>query len=291
MFLCCMKTVKEAYEVFKAGLTPIYGGTEAEALTTLVLTDVTGLSRATLKAFTDTELNVVQSERLATLLAELETGKPVQYVLGNTEFYGLTFEVNESVLIPRPETEELVDWILQTLPRNSNSNILDIGTGSGCIPIVLKHKLLDSKVFSIDISPKALITATRNAKLNNVDVTFVEADILNLTIPQITTQTFDVIVSNPPYVTNYDKLQMHRNVTDFEPHNALFVPDEAPLVFYDAIARFAVGNLVKGGYLFFEINESYGTDTVALLNQMGFQNIELRPDMYGKDRMVRAIKG
>lgn len=291
MFLCCMKTVKEAYEVFKAGLVQVYGGQEAEALATLVLTNVTGLSRATLRAFTDTEINVVQSERLFTLLAELESGKPVQYVLGFTEFYGLNFEVNESVLIPRPETEELVDWILQTLPPNSNFNILDIGTGSGCIPIAIKYKLAESKIFSIDISTNALITARSNAKLNKVNVTFVEADVLDLTAPEIIDQTFNVLVSNPPYVTNTDKLQMHRNVTDFEPHNALFVPDEAPLVFYDAIAKFAVNNLVTGGYLFFEINESYGAETVALLDHMGFQNIELRQDMYGKDRMIKATKG
>ena len=291
MFLCCMKTVKEAYDVLKAGLTPVYGAPEAEALSTLVLTEVTGLSNASLKAFTDTELNVVQSERLLTLLAELKSGKPVQYILGHTEFYGLTFEVNSSVLIPRPETEEMVAWILQTMAKDSHNTILDIGTGSGCIPIVLKSKLTDSKVFSIDISPDALNTARHNAQLNKVDVVFVEADVLNLTAPEILRQNFDVIVSNPPYVTNADKQQMHRNVTDFEPHTALFVPDEAPLIFYDAIARFAIGNLVDGGYLFFEINEAYGAETVGMLTEMGFQQIELRKDMFGKDRMIRAVKG
>lgn len=193
------------------------------------------------------------------------------------------------MLIPRPETEELVAWILQTVPKNNNCTILDIGSGSGCIPVVLKSQIINSKIFSIDISPKALSVAANNARLNKVEVTFVEADALNLTAPEIINQTYDVIVSNPPYVTHTDKLQMHRNVTDFEPHNALFVPDESPLIFYDSIARFAAGHLVKGGYLFFEINESYGAETVALLAKNGFQNIELRQDMAGKDRMIKAV--
>jgi release factor glutamine methyltransferase len=288
MFLCCMKTVNEAYDVFKRELAPVYSSPEAEALTSLILTEATGLSKASLKAFTDTELNVVQSERLLTLLEELKTGKPVQYVLGHTEFYGLPFEVNPSVLIPRPETEELVEWILQTLPPNSKHTILDIGTGSGCIPIVLKSKLIHSQLTAIDISPKALQTAIRNATLNNVEVTFVEADIFNLKDSEITTQQYNIIISNPPYVTHTDKLQMHWNVTDYEPHTALFVPDHEPLLFYNAIANFAINNLVSGGYLFFEINESFGAETVAMLANKGFQNIELRQDMADKDRMIKA---
>jgi len=289
MFLCCMKTVKDAFNVFKTSLAEIYGAPEAEAITSLALTEVTGLSRASLRAFTETELNVVQSERLLTFLDELKTGKPIQYILGHTEFYGLPFEVNPSVLIPRPETEELVEWILQTIPRNSGYNILDMGTGSGCIPIVLKSKLTDSKLFAIDISPTALETAQRNAAVNKVDIKFIEEDILNLKTPEITGQKYNVIVSNPPYVTNTDKLQMHRNVTDFEPHTALFVPDHDPLLFYNAIAQFATNQLVKGGYLFFEINESYGAETVDMLTEKGFQRIEMRQDIAGKDRMIRAI--
>jgi release factor glutamine methyltransferase len=289
MFLCCMKTVKDAYDVFKTELTPVYSASEADALTSLILTEVTGLSKASLKAFTDLELNVVQSERLLTLLEELKTGKPIQYILGHTEFYGLSFEVNPSVLIPRPETEELVEWVLGSVPPNSAFNILDIGTGSGCIPIVLKLKLTNSKLFAIDISSNALFTAKRNAALNNVEVNFIETDILNLEAPEITLQKYNIIVSNPPYVTNTDKQLMHRNVTDYEPHAALFVPDEAPLIFYDAIAHFATNHLFNGGYLFFEINESYGRETVGMLTDKGFQQIQLRQDMAGKDRMIKAI--
>jgi release factor glutamine methyltransferase len=289
MFLCCMKTVKEALELFKADLMPIYGAQEADALCTLVLTEVTGLSKASLRAFTDTELNVVQSERLLTILAELESGKPVQYILGYADFYGLRFEVNPSVLIPRPETEELVEWILQTIPVNSGHTILDVGTGSGCIPISLKLNRIDSQVFSIDISPNALSVASRNGVLNKADVNFIEADALNIKLPEIADRTYNVIVSNPPYVTQTDKLQMHRNVTEFEPHIALFVADESPLLFYEAIAHFAIGHLTPNGYLFFEINESYGAETVAMLGEKGFGDIELRQDMAGKDRMIKAV--
>lgn len=284
-----MKTVKDAYDVFKRELTPVYSSPETEALTSLMLSEVTGLSKAFLKAFTDTELNVVKSERLITLLTELKTGKPIQYILGHTEFYGLQFEVNSSVLIPRPETEELVEWVLRTVPPNSQYNILDIGTGSGCIPIVIKSKLTNSKLFAIDISSNALLTAQRNATLNHVEIAFVEADILNLEPSKITEQQYKIIVSNPPYVTSTDKLQMHHNVTDFEPHTALFVPDEAPLLFYITITQFATTHLEKGGYLFFEINENYGAETVAMLANKGFQQIELRQDMAGKDRMIKAV--
>jgi release factor glutamine methyltransferase len=151
--------------------------------------------------------------------------------------------------------------------------------------------MVDSQLFSIDISSKALGIAHRNAILNNVDVTLVEADALHLIAPEIVSRTYDIIVSNPPYVTNADKLLMHRNVTDFEPHNALFVPDEDPLIFYKAIATFAATHLNTNGYLFFEINESYGAQTIAMLTQMGFRDIELKQDMAGKDRMIRAVRG
>jgi release factor glutamine methyltransferase len=288
MFLCCMKTVKDAYDEFKGKLANIYSSSEADAIASLVLTDLTGSSKARLKAFTDTELSNEQSQQITTILQELKTGKPVQYILGHTEFYGLNFLVNPAVLIPRPETEELVYWILQTVPLTENHNILDIGTGSGCIPIILKSHLTNYQLFAIDISPDALQTAKRNAELNNTDITFIEADALNLNEAVIAGQQYGVIVSNPPYVTMVDKQQMHHNVIGFEPHTALFVPDENPLLFYIAIAEFAAGHLNKDGYLFFEINESYGAETVDMLAAKGFTQIELRQDMAGKDRMIRA---
>ena len=283
-----MKTVKDAYDVFRSGLKDTYSNSETDAITSLVLTDITGLNKASLKAFTGTELNVVQSEKLLTIIAQLKTGMPVQYILGYTDFYGLTFRVDPSVLIPRPETEELVEWILRTIPLNNTQNILDIGTGSGCIPITLKHNIPDSNLFGIDISSIALQTAKHNAEVNKVNVTFIKADALNLNEPVIASQRYGVVVSNPPYVTMTDKQQMHHNVTDFEPHTALFVTDQNPLIFYKAIADFATRHLINGGYLFFEINESLGLETVEILNHKGFQNIELRKDMSGKDRMIKA---
>jgi release factor glutamine methyltransferase len=283
-----MKTVKDAYDEFKGKLANIYSSSEADAIASLVLTDLTGSSKTRLKAFTDTELSNEQSQQITTILQELKTGKPIQYILGHTEFYGLNFLVNPAVLIPRPETEELVYWILQTVPLTENHNILDIGTGSGCIPIILKSHLTNYQLFAIDISPDALQTAKRNSELNNTDIAFIEADALNLNEAIITGQQYGVIVSNPPYVTMVDKQQMHHNVTGFEPHTALFVPDENPLLFYIAIADFAAGHLNKDGYLFFEINESYGAETVDMLAAKGFTQIEIRQDMAGKDRMIRA---
>ena len=223
------------------------------------------------------------------ILNELSTGKPIQYILGKTEFYGLPFLVNPSVLIPRPETEELVDWAINSLKTeiNNSAHIIDIGTGSGCIAISIKKHLPDFKVSAIDISATAIQTATKNAKLNQVEVEFSEEDILN---PKATkTKKYKVIISNPPYVTLLDKRQMHTNVTDFEPHNALFVSDDDPLIFYRFIAKFAIKHLDQNGLLFFEINESYGQETVNLLDELGFKEISLRKDLSGKDRMLKAM--
>jgi release factor glutamine methyltransferase len=289
MFLCFMKTVKDAYLEFKHRLTELYEANEADAIASMVLSDLTGYSKGKLKAFTDTILTNEQLKRLEDILAELVTGKPVQYILGYTEFYGLTFYVDQSVLIPRPETEELVQWVLQTITGSSHFNILDIGTGSGCIPIAIKHNYLDSKLFAVDISTGAIGIAAKNAEQNNTEVTFIEADILNPRSSKIYNYMYNVIISNPPYVTETDKQQMHENVTGFEPHTALFVPNHSPLMFYEAIASFATDRLNNSGYLFFEINESFGVQTVNMLADKGFSNIELRPDMAGKDRMIRAV--
>jgi release factor glutamine methyltransferase len=281
-----MKTVQDAFNTFKQTLASVYDVFEADAITTLILSDLTGYSKAKLKAFPETVLTDEQSEKLTIILDQLKTGEPVQYILGNTEFYGLPFQVNSNVLIPRPETEELVSWIIESAV-SPDINVLDIGTGSGCIAITLKHELKQSIVSAIDISTGALETAKRNATINQVEVNFIHADILaheNINLDE----KLDIIVSNPPYVTETDKRQMHTNVTDFEPHSALFVPEEDPLLFYNAIADFAVKNLNPNGLLFFEINESYGKETVELLINKSFINIELRKDMSGRDRMIKA---
>ncbi|GAB3930523.1 peptide chain release factor N(5)-glutamine methyltransferase [Mucilaginibacter myungsuensis] len=283
-----MKTVKDVFTTYKHSLGDIYNASEAEALTLLVLSEILDISKASLKAFPEKELTDRQSAKFEGILTELNTGKPVQYILGQTEFYGLPFNVNPSVLIPRPETEELVDWILTGAKTSSPKTILDIGTGSGCIAISLKKSLRDADTFAIDISPTALATASSNAELNEVDINFIQADILNFD-RSVQLSKFDIIVSNPPYVTGIDKQQMHNNVTDFEPHVALFVPNNDPLLFYKAIADFALEYLRPNGQLYFEINENYGSETADMLSSKGFVDIELRKDLPGRDRMIKAI--
>lgn len=289
MFLCCMKTVKDVFARFKQQLADVYDPSEIEAITLLVLSDLLDTTKAKLKAFPETEISFQQAEKLAHIVNEAITGKPIQYILGHTEFYGLAFRVNPSVLIPRPETEELVQWIIESVKTSDQpvNNILDIGTGSGCIAITLKNQNPNIELFAIDISSEALKTAQSNAELNKAPVNFIEADILNFN-PSIQLPQFDIIVSNPPYVTETDKQQMHQNVTGFEPHTALFVPETDPLLFYVAIADFAKERLTVNGQLFFEINESYGKETVEMLANKGFRNIELRQDLPGRDRMVKA---
>lgn len=291
MLLCCMKTIKDVFTAYRQELSTIYDANEISAITLLVISDICEINNAKIKAFPELELTSEQSEKLTAILPELKTGKPVQYILGHTEFYGLPFNINSSVLIPRPETEELVEWVIESVGslKLVVGSILDIGTGSGCIAVSLKKNLPGFKVLAIDISAQALETAASNAELNSVDIEFIEADILDQAshISNLTSQIF-LIISNPPYVTLQDKTRMHTNVTDFEPHTALFVPEDDPLVFYKAIADYAMDNLISGGLLFFEINESLGTETVELLQAKGFKNIELRKDMSDRDRMIRA---
>ena len=285
MLLCCVKTINEVFLAFRHELNDLYNNKETVALSLWVVSEIMELSKATIKAFPEKELTVLQQELSSSILMELKTGKPLQYILGYTEFYGLRFVVNPAVLIPRPETEELVEWILNSV-GNKKLSILDIGTGSGCIPISLKKNLPHAHISAIDISPEALQTAKINAQLNEVEIDFIEADILKDLQP--ITHNLQLIVSNPPYVTPADKAQMHLNVVGFEPHTALFVPQDDPLLFYKAIANFAVANLTLDGLLFLEINESYGQETIELLNCKGFKYIEIRKDMSGYDRIIKA---
>ncbi|UOE52627.1 peptide chain release factor N(5)-glutamine methyltransferase [Mucilaginibacter sp. SMC90] len=285
-----MITIKDVFEDYRQQINGVYDINETEAITLLIIAEVTGMSRASIKAFSERALTAEQSERIKNILIELKTGKPVQYVLGFTEFYGLPFKVNPYVLIPRPETEELVEWILEgerLKAKGERFCLLDIGTGSGCIAISLKKNLADAEISAIDISEGALKTAKENAMLNEVEINFIQADILN-TKPGNEGAGYNIIVSNPPYVTLDDKKQMHSNVTDFEPHTALFVPEHDPLIFYRAIADFALNNLLTDGLIYFEINENLGKETVELLTDKGFKNISLRKDMSGRDRMIKA---
>lgn len=294
MLLCCVKTIKDVFTTFQNGLSGLYDKHETEAITLLVINEVSKLSRPSIKAFPEKEVPAEQADQFESILAQLKTGKPVQYILGHTEFYGLNFLVNASVLIPRPETEELVDWCLISMRKTVQNfhpylPVLDIGTGSGCIAISLKKNLPGAQVSAVDISPEALQTAKFNAEANDVEIGFIQADILNIELGSPLNTTWSVIVSNPPYVTLQDKEKMHTNVTDFEPHTALFVPLNDPLQFYTAIANFAKNNLMANGLLFFEINESFGHETVKLLADKGFIDIELRKDMGEKFRMIKAV--
>ena len=245
------------------------------------------------------ELSDTEIEKWNSILVQLQQDKPIQYITSEAWFYGLRFEVNENTLIPRPETEELVEWILNS-PITQNPSpitILDIGTGTGCIPIALKANLSQGNVTAIDVSKKALEVAKRNAQSNKVEINFIQANILDvedlliLTTPNSQLPaSIDIIVSNPPYVRNIEKLEIKKNVLNYEPHLALFVEDTDALLFYRKIAQLALKSLSPKGLLFFEINQYLGKETVELLQNLGFKNIELKKDMFGNDRMVKSEK-
>ena len=246
------------------------------------------LKRVDVALIPNFELSEVEVEKWNTILADLQHEKPIQYITGEAWFYGLQFEVNENTLIPRPETEELVEWIIESQKSKVQSQkceILDIGTGTGCIPISLKTNLPQANVSAIDVSEKALEVAKRNAVSNKVDISFIQADILEV---EDLSQYFDIIVSNPPYVRNLEKQEIKKNVLDYEPHLALFVEDTDALLFYRKIAQLALKNLSPNGLLFFEINQYLGKETVELLDNLGFKNIELKKDIYGNDRMIKG---
>ena len=236
----------------------------------------------------DFEISDAAIEKWNAILSELQQEKPIQYITGEAWFYGLRFEVNENTLIPRPETEELVEWIIESQKSKVQSQkleILDIGTGSGCIPISLKTNFPQANVSAIDVSEQALEVAKINAVSNNVEVNFIQANILEV---EDLNQHFDIVVSNPPYVRNLEKQEIKKNVLDYEPHLALFVEDTDALLFYRKIAQLALKNLSPNGLLFFEINQYLGNETVDLLENLGFKNIELKKDIYGNDRMIKC---
>ena len=248
----------------------------------------------------DFEISDAAIEKWNAILAQLQQEKPIQYITREAWFYGLRFEVNENTLIPRPETEELVEWIIESQKSKVKSQkfeILDIGTGTGCIPISLKANLPHVNVSAIDVSEKALEVARRNAVSNKVEINFIQTNILEVEdLSQLQTPnfqlptSFDIIVSNPPYVRNLEKQEIKKNVLDYEPHLALFVEDTDALLFYRKIAQLALKNLSPNGLLFFEINQYLGKETVELLDNLGFKNIELKKDIYGNDRMVKSTR-
>lgn len=280
-------TIREAYQKLSEALSIIYDRREATIMADMVITHITGLGKTDRILHGQKELSAVESEQLRGYELSLLNGAPIQYVLGEAWFASMKFYVNESVLIPRPETEELVEWIIQDTDANANVSILDIGTGSGCIPISLKKALPNAQVHALDISPEALSVARRNAENLHTAIHFHQLNILDEKA-HATLPTFDCIVSNPPYIRNMEKQEMHANVLQHEPHLALFVPDEDPLLFYREIAAFASSHLTPGGKLYFEINEALGTETSHLLQTTGFKNVHIRKDLQGKDRMIQA---
>ncbi|MFV8270332.1 peptide chain release factor N(5)-glutamine methyltransferase [Flavobacterium sp. GT2N3] len=280
--------IKEYRTLFIHELTSIYDAGEAESFFYLILEEKHKVKRIDLALHPDLVFSEEEIIIWNSILEQLKQEIPVQYLLGKTSFYGLDFEVNENVLIPRPETEELVEWILESQKSKGESqkiHILDIGTGSGCIAISLAKNLPHATVFAIDISEKALATAKINAENNSVNVTFINQNILETVDLR---QQFDIIVSNPPYVRHLEKAEIKKNVLDNEPHLALFVEDNDALIFYKKIAELAKKNLSKNGQLFFEINQYLGKEMVDLLEKMNFNNIELRKDIYGNDRMIKG---
>ncbi|MEQ8360791.1 MAG: peptide chain release factor N(5)-glutamine methyltransferase [Cytophagales bacterium] len=278
--------IRNIYKQISERLLSIYELNEADSIAEILLESK--VPKLRLKLISDPNLSIEEKDvqDLFEMLLELKEHKPIQYVLGETEFMGLTFKVNENVLIPRPETEELISWILQE--DLSQKTVLDIGTGSGCIPIsIVKKGSASVKVFASDFSKAALELAMQNAQSNNVKIEFIQDDILN---PSTTNQKYDIIVSNPPYVRESEKALMSENVLNFEPEIALFVKDSDPLIFYKAIMDYSNLYLNQSGLLFLEINENFGMELMTLLNRNGFREIELRKDLSGKERMIKARK-
>ncbi len=276
--------IKDYRTHFIKVLTPRYDALEAESFFYLILETKFQMKRIDLALQPEivfTEIDVLYWDSIVEqLLQEI----PIQYLLGTTSFFGMDFEVNTNVLIPRPETEELVAWILEKYSKNRHPiSILDIGTGSGCIAIALAKNLPNAKVAALDVSELALKTAKQNADRNAVSVTFLQKNILETNNFE---ETFDIIVSNPPYVRNLEKVEINKNVLEHEPHLALFVDDNDALLFYRKIAVLAQKSLNKNGELYFEINQYLGKEMIALLEELGYKDIVLRQDIYGNDRML-----
>lgn len=280
--------LKEYRTYFIEKLTPIYDIMESESFFNITLEELKGWKRIDLALNPTAELSVEEIKKWDTVLYQLEQQKPIQYIFGHTHFYGLDLEVNSNTLIPRPETEELVEWIIHENKTRGAIKILDIGTGSGCIAISLAKNLPDAEVYAIDVSEGALAVAKRNALANNVSVKFIQQDILAV---EALPEQFDVIVSNPPYVRNLEKAEIKQNVLEYEPHLALFVEDNDALIFYRKIALLAKASLPQNGKLYYEINQYLGNETVQMLEGFKFTNVVLRQDMYGNDRMISAISG
>lgn len=265
-------------------LTEIYGAGEARAMTRLVFTRLKGWNTADLIIHEGEEVSDYIRGKVADILRRLQAGEPIQYILGEAYFYGMDFKVAPGVLIPRPETEELVDMIVKE-ERGSDLRVLDVCTGSGCIAIALSRNLLFPRVTAIDVSEEALRIAEENAKALKADIDFIHADIFKW---EPDPESFDIIVSNPPYIDESEKSGMDRNVLDYEPALALFVPDSDPLLFYRRIAELGRTALAPGGRIYFEINPRHADDLVSLMESLDYQNIQIVKDIHSRPRFLSA---
>jgi release factor glutamine methyltransferase len=283
-------TVQEASKLMKERLKIRYELREAANITEWVMEEITGMSRIDRLMNNNQNLSLIQESNWAINLSKLEIGMPIQYVLGYGWFMGLKIKVNSQVLIPRPETEELVQWLIESCEDKSGAglNIIDIGTGSGCIPIGIKNSFIKAKVYALDISEGALIVARENAEIHHCEIEFQQFDILNennwADLPKVS-----IIISNPPYIPIAEEVEIEQHVKDFEPHLALFVENVDPLLFYRKILTFSTNNLLPGGMIFFECNEKYSKEVMELGAKLGYDST-IQKDMQGKDRMIRFKK-
>ena len=288
-------TLKLLKTYFINSLIDSYPKTEITSFFDMLTHHILGMTRIDVALNNSIAISGINKDKFQDSIDRLKNFEPIQYIIGKTEFYSLPFKVDDSVLIPRPETEELVSLVLQNcknkIPNSKPKtlNILDIGTGSGCIAVSLAKNLPGFDVYALDVSKEALNIAKENAKLNNVEVKFIQGDILNWDL-ELDNLKFDVIVSNPPYIRVLEKNLMSRNVLDFEPHLALFVEDEDSLLFYRKITQLAGKILKPKGQLFFEINEYLGNEMIKLLKDEGFVEVELKTDVFGKNRMIKGVK-
>ncbi len=282
-----LRTIKDIRNYLAKELSETYPAGEINSITHIIIYTIFGIEKLHFIAENGVAMNREVEEKVISICKELKKGRPVQYIFGETTFYGCLIKVNSNTLIPRQETEELVDLVIRE-NRGFNGRIIDIGTGSGCIAIALAVNLPGSEIIAFDNSEEALNTAAENAGHNNVNISFLPADVFKLKPGDI--NKADIIISNPPYVRNSEKRFMHKNVLDYEPHEALFVPDDDPLLYYRAIAEMAKWALLPGGKLYLEINEAMGDPALLLLGSDGYSGLEIVKDINGKDRIIKAIK-
>ncbi len=281
------KFSKDLHQKTVASIT-VYDERERSAITFLLLEYILGIEKSDILANKEIAVSHLKTEQLEEAIDRINQGEPVQYITGKTQFLNLVFKVNPSVLIPRPETEELVDIIIKENKGRKGLRVMDMGTGSGCIAVSLAYNLPEAEVMAVDISKSALYVAAENAAINHAKVIFINDDILNLA--ETNNTKLDVIVSNPPYVRYSEKKEMQKNVLEYEPKLALFVDDDEALIYYEKIALFSARHLENGGLLYLEINEMLGKETAALVSSFGFNNIEIKNDLFGKPRFIRCSK-